>query len=131
MNEARLLQALNGAAILPALGCLVLLSIYLCREARRRGLRSMDWFRLPPSMSLVLAMFVFDVGVCLRVAAAWIYFLTGQRLKPLEHLFSVAIFLIIVGLLYKIRALTEPDYGKAPWVAVSLLTALAILLFLF
>jgi hypothetical protein len=129
MQEEKMLQALNGAAMLPALACLVLLSLYLCREARRRGLRSMDWIRLPPSMNLVLAMFVFDVGVCLRVMAGWLFYLTGQSVRPLEHLFSVAIFLIIVGLLCKIRALTEPDYGKAPWFIVSALTVIAILLF--
>ncbi len=126
----KLLQALNGAAVVPAAICMVLLSLYLCRESRRRGLRAMDWFHLPPSMNLVLAMFLFDVGVIFRLGATWAWYFFGEDMVAVESAFAIAIAAITVGVLCKIRALTEPDYGRAPWVASCAATAAAVFLLL-
>lgn len=130
MSE-RLLHALNGASIFPAISCLVLLGLYLSRESRRRGLRSMDWFKLPPSMNLVLALFIFDVGFCLRIIATWIWFVAGERIAPVETLLAVTYVTVIIGLLCKVRALTQPDHGMIPWFSVALLTLLGGLVLMF
>lgn len=130
MSE-RILAVLNGAAIFPALVGLVLLALYLARESRRRGLRSMDWLKLPPSMNLVLAMFIFDVGVCLRMVATWIWYASGEQLAAIENLLGLTYLVMTIGQLCKIRALTQPDYGTVPWLVVSVLTVTtASLLFL-
>ena len=127
----RLLEALNGAAVLPGLILLVLLTKYFRREAIRRGLRPMAWFRLPPSMQLALALFIFDAGATLRLGTTWFWYLIGRRLVPMEMMFLLAILVMITGLLCKIRALTEPDYGRAPWLISTIVTGILAVLLLF
>lgn len=128
-DHAFFLEILNGGAVTPELLCLILLAVYLCRESRRRGLHALDWFRLPPSMNLVLAMFIFDFGVWLRSITIWIWrrFFGGGDFTALQMgLLIVGGGLIVVGSLCKIRALTEPDYGRTPWLLASIATLAAI-----
>lgn len=136
MNSSLFLEILSGGAITPELVCLVLLTIYLSKEAKRRGLRRRDWFKLPPSMNLILAMFVYDVGVFLRSGTIWAWrrFAGGAGdFNSIEGLLLVlGGALIVLGSLCKIRALTKPDHGDGPWLAASAASAFMIgLLLLF
>lgn len=127
---ARLLESLNGAAIFTGLIVLIWLGRYFRKEAIRRGLRPYDWLKLPPSMNLALAMFIFDAAISFRLATTVIWYAIGEKLIPIQTLFIVAILGIIVGWLCKIKALTEPEYGKLPWILSMILTA-ALVVFLF
>lgn len=122
---ARTLQALNAAALIPAVIFLFLASRYLIRESIRRGLHPLNWFNLPYSMNLALAMVIFDIFVILRLGTTVLWYMLGQRITSIDLMFLVSILGIIVGLLCKIRALTEPDYGKLPWLGSAILTVLA------
>jgi hypothetical protein len=131
MAITRVLEILNGAALLPVMICLFLLGSYISREAVRRGLHALDWWHLPPSMSLAFAMFIFVAFVGMRYAATVVFYSIGQRVAPLGVLFGFAIVGMIIGLLCTIKAITEPDYGKLPWMASTLATVcfMAVLLF--
>jgi hypothetical protein len=132
-TSAFFLEMLNGGAITPELLWLVLLSIYLMRETRRRGLNALDWFALPPSMDLILAVFISDSGVCLRSVTIWAWrrFGGGGAFNPMQELLLIAGgALIVVGALCKIRALTRPDHGDGPWLLSMALTAVVLVLML-
>ena len=75
-------------------------------------------------MNLGLAMFIFDIGICLRISAAWLWFFAGGII-PVQLLYILANISILIGFFCKIRALTEPDYGPRPWLVVMILTSLA------
>lgn len=128
-----LLEILNGGAITPELMWLVLLSVYLVREAKRRGLHFLDWFHLPPSMNLILAIYICDVGVYLRSITVWVWRINGGHEFSLVQswLLVVGGGLIVLGTLCKIRAITAPDHGDRPWFVAGALTLLvaAILVF--
>lgn len=121
----RILAALNAAALVPAVVFLVLASRYLTRESTRRGLHPLNWFNLPHSMNLALAMVIFDIFVILRLGTTVLWYMIGQKIMPIDLLFLVSITGIIVGLLCKIRALTEPGYGRLPWLGSAVLTVIA------
>lgn len=136
MSSPFFLEILSGGAMTPELVCLVLLGIYLSKESKRRGLRRLDWFKLPPSMNLILAMFVYDVGVFLRTVTIWAWRRIDGGVGNLDGIEGLTLViggaLIVLGSLCKIRALTRPDYGAAPWLAASVVSAVAIgLLLLF
>src|SRR5258708_20127512 len=122
---ARILGALNAAALIPAVIFLVLASRYLIRESIRRGLHPLNWFNLPHSMNLALAMVIFDIFVILRLGTTVLWYMLAQRIISINLLFLISIIGIIIGLLCKIRALTEPDYGNLPWLGSAILTVLA------
>lgn len=129
----RLLEVINGAAVTPELLSMVLLAIYLCKESKRRGLRRLDWFRLPPSMNLVLAIFVFDSGVLIRSLAAWArrhFHLSSSTDPGFAIVILVGGALIVVGSLCKVRALTRPDHGDGPWLLAAISTGFAVLVLL-
>lgn len=133
MKSPMLLELMNGGAITPEFLWLVLLGIYLCREASRRGLHALDWFKLPPSMNLILAVFICDVGVHVRSAIVWWWRVrtggTGD-FTPFES--GVLIFgavLLVVGFLCKIRAMTKPDHGNGPWLVAGAASVVALLIF--
>jgi hypothetical protein len=68
------LEILNGVGVILACCFLVFLTVYLAREHKARNLRFRDWFfRLPPSMHLVVAIYVFDLGVVVRAGVIWIW----------------------------------------------------------
>lgn len=130
MSSALFLEILNGGAMTPELVCLVLLAIYLSKEAKRRGLHRLDWFKLPPSMNLILAMFVYDTGVFLRSITVWAWRRFSGGVGNFDGVEGLALVLggalIVIGSLCKIRALTKPDHGDGPWLAASAATAFAI-----
>lgn len=136
MSSTLFLEILNGGAVTPELVCLVLLTIYLSKEAKRRGLRRRDWFKLPPSMNLILAMFVYDIGVFIRSVSVWAWRRFSGGVGDFDGIEGLALViggaLIVIGSLCKIRALTRPDHGDAPWLAASAASAFMIgLLLLF
>lgn len=116
----------NRAAIFPAVVLLVLLGRYLSREAIRRGIHPLKWHLLPPSMNLALAMFIFDFGVTIRYVATAFWYARGENIATLLGVFNLAIGIMIVGLLCKIKAITEPEYGRWPWF-FTMTTVLAII----
>lgn len=127
--SAFLLEMLNGGAVTPELLWLVLLAIYLSRESQRRNLRWFDWFHLPPSMSLMLAVFISDAGVWLRSFVIWNWRRSGGAGEFNELEVAVLIFgctMIVLGFLCKIRAMTEPDHGRKPWLIAAALTVIAL-----
>lgn len=127
-SPAFLLELLNGGAITPDLIWLCMLATYLVKESRRRGLHPLDWFSLPPSMNLILAVFVCDAGNCLRSIIIWTWRVGGAgEFSPLESAgLVVAGALIALGGLCKVRAWTQPDYGNGPWLAATALTAAVV-----
>lgn len=122
------LEIRRGAAIVPESIGLFVLGLYLVREYRRRHLSPLDWARLPPSMSLVLAFFLFDLGVLIETATVWYWrFMGAGDLNDIEIVLLVSVgVLVVVASLCKVRALTYPDSGNRPWLLAFALTALAI-----
>lgn len=123
------LELLNGAGVVLEFCFLSWMALYLWRESRRRNLKARDWlFRLPPSMHLAVAIFVFDSGVWLRSAVIWMWrrFFHAADFSALQlGLLGVGGFVLVVGSLCKIRAITKPDFGNGPW----LMSAGAVILF--
>lgn len=119
-DPARALEMLNGVGAILAAFFLIFLTVYLGREHYARDLRFRDWFfRLPPSMHLVVAIYVFDLGVVVRTGTIWIWrrFFAGGDMSLLQLmllLFGAAI--IAIGSLCKIRAISKPSFGNWPWV---------------
>lgn len=129
-RASTLLELLNGGAITPEAIWLVLLTIYLVKESRRRGLHAFDWLHLPPSMNLILAIYITDAGVTFRSIAVWGWRYMGgaPSFNPWEAgALIVGSALIVVGFLCKIRALTAPDHGDGPWLFSLIATVAAIL----
>jgi hypothetical protein len=125
MNTAFFLEILNGGAVTPEWIWLAILAAYLSRESRRRGLHIFDWSHLPPSMNLILAVFIVDASVVTRslVIWAWRRFDHAGDFGPGQTAFLVVSgFFIVVGTLCKIRALTYADYGRWPWLAACVVT---------
>lgn len=123
------LEILNGGAVTPEFLWLVLLTTYLSRESRRRGLRFYDWFRLPPSMNLILAVFIFDFAILARswVIWAWRRFDGADEFGASQTAAMVISgALIVFGSLCKIRAMTYPEYGNWPWLAATFLTIISV-----
>ena len=131
MAITRVLEILNGAALLPVMICLVLLGRYISLEAVRRGLHALDWWHLPPSMSFALAIFIFMAFVGMRYLATVIFYSIGQNVAPLAVLFGFAMVGMIIGLLCTIKAITEPEYGKLPWLASTAATLCFMTVLLF
>ena len=130
MNHAFFLEILNGGAVTPEVIVLALLAIYLSKESRRRGLRTLDWFHLPPIMNFILAVFIYDTGVCLRSETVWIWrrFSGAGDFSAIEGgLLILGGALIVLGALCTVRALTHPDHGNRPWLVASTLSAIAIM----
>ena len=130
MNAALFLELLNGGAVTPEAIWLVLLTIYLAKEAKRRGLRRFDSLHLPPSMNLILAIYVCDAGVTIRSVTVWFWRRFGgghSDFGPIESgLLTIGGALIVWGFLCKIRAITAPDHGDGPWITAMLASAIAI-----
>lgn len=123
-----LFEMLNGSSVTPILLLQIWLIRYLAIESRKRGLRWWNWFHLPAHMDLVLAMFVFDTGVLARsfFSWAWRFFGAGDvNAAEMAGLIAGG-FLIVLGALCKIRALTRPEGGNGPWLASAAATALAV-----
>lgn len=129
MKSPFLLEIMNGASVVPELLWLMLLGIYLSTESKRRGLHALDWFRLPPSMNLILAVFICDLGVNVRSTIVWAWRVRTDGIGDFTGFESgVLIFgaaLIVFGSLCKIRAMTYPDQGSRPWLIATAWTALA------
>lgn len=134
MSASSLLELLNGGAVTPEMLWLVLLGVYLSKEAKRRGLRAVDWFSLPPSMNLILAVFISDLGVTLRSATVWAWRRFNGGAGDFSSIETAALIvggtLIVVGSLCKIRAITEPDHGNGPWLLSMASAVVAILVLL-
>lgn len=128
-----LLEILNGGAVTPEIIWLLLLTVYLVKESQRRGLSAWDWLSLPPSMNLILAIYICDVGVYLRSITVWVWRINGGHEFSLVQswLLVVGGGLIVLGTLCKIRAIKAPDHGDGPWFVAGALTLLvaAILVF--
>lgn len=135
MNQAFFLEILNGGAVTPELIWLCIITVYLCRESRRRNLRPLDWFHLPPSMNLIVAIWVFDVSIVSRswVVWAWRRFGGGGEFAAWHTAtLTVSGLFILIGTLCKIRAWTYPDHGNWPWLAsaaVTLISIMALIIF--
>lgn len=113
-----LLELFNGGALILE-GLFLLWALrYLWLESKRRNLRIRDWFYLPPSMSLVVAVIVFDFSSWLRSLVVWSWrrFYEAGAFQPWHTDILLAAGAIgVLGALCKIRAVTKPDYGSAPW----------------
>lgn len=115
------LEILNGVGVILAVCFLIFLTVYLAREHKARNLRLWDWFfRLPPSMHLVVAIYVFDLGVVVRAGVIWIwrrFFAGGDMTLTQLSLLLFGAGIIAIGSLCKIRAISKPTFGNWPWVA--------------
>lgn len=129
-HTAFILELLNGGSIIPECFWLILLGLYLSRESRRRGLHSLDWLRLPPSMNLIVAVFICDLGVFVRSVTAWAwrrFFDAGDFGFFQSALLVAGGGLIAIGFLCKFRAMTEPDLGDGPWLIAVAATGAALI----
>lgn len=128
-----MLEILNGGAISPEAIWLALLTVYLVKESKRRGLYAMDWLHLPPSMNLILAIYISDAGVTMRSVTVWWWRVTGSGEFSLLQSWLLVIggALIVIGTLCKIRAITAPDHGDGPWFVAGVITLLVVCLMLF
>lgn len=130
-----LLEIINGAAVTPEYIWLAMLGVYLSRESRRRGLHWFNWFRLPPSMNLMLAIFICDAAIITHswVMWAWRRFDGDAQFGPSQTtVMIISGAFVLIGTLCKIRALTHPDHGNWPWLiatGVTALSALALIIF--
>jgi hypothetical protein len=119
-----MLELLNGGNMLLSSFFLVFLAMYLVREARARKLALSDWMlgRLPPSVNLAVAIFVFDFGTLIRANVIWVWrtfyetadFGTAQALA----LATGAAFMVVGGLC-KIRSVTRITFGDWPWLSAA------------
>lgn len=127
--SAFFLEMLNGGAITPELLWLVLIGIYLSREATRRDKHWFDFFHLPEAMDFMVAVFIADAGVCLRSLIIWNWRRTGAGEFNEAEMVGLIVggALIVLGFLCKIRSFSEPSYGRRPWLAAAGLTALVLI----
>lgn len=128
------LELLNGSAVTPELLWLVMIGLYLSKEAKRRGLHALDWFNLPPSMNFMLAIFISDLGIWLKTFTVWMWRRAGAgSFNELEvTLLAVSGALILLGPLCKIRAMTWPDHGSRPWlIALAWTAAMTVAMLVF
>lgn len=131
-GNARFLEILSGGGIVPAVMWLTLLTLYLTRESERRGLSALDWLHLPPSMNLILALYLADIGVLLFLVWLWRMFAGAGTFGPLQSLLLMtAGAFVVIGGLCKIRALTAPDHGNLPWFLAGCATLLVMSILLF
>jgi hypothetical protein len=129
MKSPFFLEILNGGAVTPEVIWIVILAIYLSKESRRRGLRFFDWFRLPPSMNLILAVFIFDFAIVVRSQLIWAWRRfdgAGNFGVVQTAILIVTGAMILIGSLCKIRAMTYPDHGNRPWFIATALTVAAV-----
>lgn len=117
MNSATLSELLGSSIPFPAAVWLTLLGIYLANESVRRDLHPLDWFNLPPSMNLIVAVFVGDAGDLVRSIGVltWRRGGGGEFTPFVTACFLLSGGLVVMSLLCKIRAWTLPDHGHAPW----------------
>lgn len=123
------LELLNGGGMVLAVFFLSWMAVYLFKESVRRKLGVRDWLgRLPPSMHLAVAIFVFDLGVVVFLAVVWwrVFYAAADFSETQIVLLALGAVTIIVGALCKIRAITKPDHGNWPWLMA--LAALAVFL---
>src|SRR5438093_901854 len=100
MSPDFFLEILNGGAVTPELIWLCILTVYLIKESRRRGLRWFQWFHLPPSMNLILAIFIFDAAIVSRswIIWGWRRFDSASDFNPVQTMsLSVSGFFILAG----------------------------------
>jgi len=119
MKPDLVLELLNGASAILDFIFLALLGLYLIKETRRRGIPLRGWiFNLPPSMHFAVAVSICDAGILVRTTTIWLWrAIEGANEFSIPMLGSLTIggFLIVLGSLCKIRSITRPDYGDAPW----------------
>lgn len=130
MNTPFFLEILNGGVVTPELIWLCLLTVYLCKESKRRELHALDWFHLPPSMNLMVAIWVFDAASVLRASVVWAWrrFDGGGEFAVWQMgALMVCGAFTLIGSLCKIRAWTYPDHGNGPWLVSLFLTCTGII----
>lgn len=131
MNPDFLLELLNGcSAILNAVFVYWLVR-YLIVETSRRKIPLRDWMaKTPPAMHFATAIVVFDSGVFVRAATMWAWPHSNGSAKintPLLAFLAIGSFLIGVGAICKIRAISHPDHGDGPWLfAVAIATVFLV-----
>ncbi len=114
-----LLNMFAGGYAMLALIFVLFMLIYLRRERLRRGLSLRVYFEfylLPPSIMLATAIFVSNLGGVLVAGGFWIQ--DWPRVDALHvrlHVIVAGAFLMMVGALYRIAAITQPTYGHLPW----------------
>jgi hypothetical protein len=119
MNPDFLLELLNGSAAVLNAVFVYWLVRYLIIETSRRKIPLRDWMaKIPPAMHFATAIVVFDIGVFVRASTMWAwrhFYGGGQFNLPLLAFLAIGSFLIAVGAICKIRAITHPDHGDGPW----------------
>lgn len=132
VSDGLALELINGAGAILDACFLLLIGFYLVKEHRRRGLAFSDWLGgLPPSMHFAVAVAACDAGILLRTSSSWVwrrFYAAGPFPSWLLALLILGGVGIVVGMLCKIRSISRPDYGDAPWLIA--LYALTIFLFL-
>lgn len=114
------LELLNGASFVVD-GFFIVWGVwYLYREGLRRKVPFWRRFlKLSAPMNFVVAVVVHDAGVVMRSAVIWLWRRAGAGdLGPWQLFFlTLGAAMIVVGGLCKVRAVTKPAYGDAPWLA--------------
>lgn len=131
MKPEFFLEISSGSGIVPEFICMVILIVYLGREANRRRFTWMNWLSPPPQMDFAIAICIFNLGVLTNSLTVWAWrriFKAGDF--SLAQLLSLGIgrTLIIFGAICMVRALTKPDLGDKPWYLTWLATVIAALM---
>ena len=125
------LEIINGAGLIVGLFFIWHLARYLYIETKRRNLTLRAWlFKLPISMHFGVAILVYDIGVEIKTGVVWIWraFYGAQQFNmPMLTALWIGSFIIVVGSLCKIRAITKPDRGDVPWLAAACAVALFVI----
>lgn len=123
MTTEFILGLLNGNWAIASLALTVICCIYLRHEIVAR-LRRPTW--ITQGMRMAAALGIMSLGIFIRLVEAWRWLAGGGDLRDLSlNWLMFGGLIAIVGFLYAIREISEPLYGRAPW----LCTLIAMMIF--
>lgn len=116
------LELLNGNWTIVSASLMVICVAYLwhessARETFRRSKGRNGRTRFTQGMRVAVAMLTTSLGVLIRSAETWRWRVGGGELRDLDQgWLTVGGVIAVVGFLCAIRELSEPLYGRQPWI---------------
>lgn len=120
------LELLNGNWGIASLALALICCIYLrhellARHQRHSGEAILSRARLTLGMRIATALLTLSIGIFIRSAETWRWRFSGGVLPDLSQGWLIAGDVIaVIGFLCAIREISEPLYGRAPWVCTLL-----------
>lgn len=125
------LELLNGNWGIASLALAIICGIYLRHEVTARRQRHsseplLSRSRLTLGMRIAVALFTLSLGIFIRSAETWRWRFGGGAIIDLNQGWLILGDMIaVLGFLCAIREISEPLYGRAPWIC----TLIALVLF--